>query len=85
VYVPVESERPLASRCVETTAGELLLYAGAPIRANYSSTCGGISADVWEAWPADSLPYLASHVDRDDAGAQADHCALSPHYRWRAE
>ena len=25
---------------------------GKPIRANYRSTCGGISADVWEAWPA---------------------------------
>ncbi|MBC8145818.1 MAG: SpoIID/LytB domain-containing protein, partial [bacterium] len=82
VYGPVESERELATRCVTTTRGELALYDGAPIRANYCSTCGGITADVDEGWPTPPIPYLVSHRDR--RGAQ-DYCAASPHYRWREE
>jgi stage II sporulation protein D len=60
----------------------LALAGGWPIRANYCSTCGGITAEVWEGWPADPLGYLVSRRDRDKAG---DHCATSPHYRWREE
>jgi stage II sporulation protein D len=82
VYGSVESEKPLATRCVETTAGEVALYEGTPIRANYSSTCGGISADVWEAWPQPPQPYLVVHRDRDGG---TDYCSASPHYRWREE
>ncbi len=81
LYGPVESERPLATRCVETTRGRLALSGGQPIRANYCSTCGGITAEVWEAWPAAPLPYLVSHLDR----GPGDFCAASPQYRWREE
>jgi len=42
VYGASESERPLATRCVESTRGLVGLSHGAPIRANYCSTCGGI-------------------------------------------
>jgi len=80
LYSPVEGERPLASRCVDETRGQVALSAGQPIRANYSSTCGGISADVWEAWPASSLPYLVSHRDRKGG---EEWCAASTHFRWR--
>jgi stage II sporulation protein D len=80
VYGPVESERPLATRCVLGTGGLVALSGGGPIRANYSSTCGGISAEVWEAWPVPPLPYLTS---RRDAGGGDAWCAGSPHYRWR--
>ena len=82
LYGPVENEKPLATRCVEGTAGRVALSHGLPIRANYCSTCGGITADVWEAWPADPLPYLASHLDRGPAG---DFCEASRHHRWREE
>lgn len=88
LYGSLESERPLATRCVESTAGKVALSGGQPIRANYCSTCGGITADVWEAWPADPLPYLVSHRDRGDSGkgaSQEDLCAASPHFRWREE
>lgn len=88
VYRPAEGERPLATRCVESTAGLTALSGGRPIRANYSSTCGGITADVWEAWPADPLPYLVSHRDRPEGAGDdpaLDYCAASPHYRWREE
>jgi stage II sporulation protein D len=82
VYGPIESERPLATRCVESTAGQVCTWEGEPIRANYCSTCGGVTADVVEAWPTDDRPYLHSVADRDGDG---DHCALSPQYRWREE
>jgi stage II sporulation protein D len=81
VYGALDSERPLATRCVESTRGEVALSGGQPIRANYCSTCGGVTAEVWEAWPAAALPYLVSHPDR---GA-GDFCAASPLYRWREE
>ena len=83
MYVPTESERPLATQCVEGTRGQVVLSEGLPIRANYCSTCGGISAEVWEAWPTDSRPYLRSV--RDQGVGAGDHCALSPQYRWREE
>jgi stage II sporulation protein D len=81
VYGAVDSERPLATRCVESTRALVALRDGQPIRANYCSTCGGVSAEVWEAWPAAAVPYLGSHAD---AGS-ADYCAASPVYRWREE
>jgi stage II sporulation protein D len=83
LYSPVESERPLATRCVESTRGTVCTSAGQPIRANYCSTCGGITADVWEAWPTEPRDYLRSRADRGTG--DGDHCALSPQYRWREE
>jgi stage II sporulation protein D len=82
LYGPIEAERPLATRVVRSTAGEVARSEGRPIRANYYSTCGGITADVWEAWPTPPMAYLVSHRDRDRG---ADHCAGSPTYRWREE
>jgi len=81
LYGPVESERPLATRCVETTRGRIALSGGQAIRANYCSTCGGITAEVWEAWPAAPIPYLVSHPDH----GSGDYCMASPQYRWREE
>lgn len=81
-YSAVEAERPLATRCVESTRGLVSLYDGQPIRANYCSTCGGITAEAWEAWPTDPYGYLVSHADE---GPNGDHCAASPQYRWREE
>lgn len=80
-YGPTESERPLATRCIEETRGRIAMWQGQPIRANYCSTCGGITAEVWEAWPADPLPYLSSHPDRADS----DWCSGSPQYRWHEQ
>ena len=85
LYVSVEGERPLATRCVESTAGLVALSDGRPVRANYCSTCGGITADVWEAWPADPLSYLVSRRDRPNAEGKDDYCATSRHFRWREE
>jgi stage II sporulation protein D len=82
VFGPVEGERPIATRCVESTRGRAALSEGFPIRANYGSTCGGITAEVWEGWPVAPLAYLESRADRDGG---TDWCASSPHHRWREE
>jgi stage II sporulation protein D len=82
VYGPVGIERPEVTRCVTTTSGLVALSGGLPIRANYSSTCGGITAAAWEAWPTGEYPYLESHLD---GVLEEDHCRVSPHYRWREE
>ncbi len=79
VYGPVESERPLATQCVESTRGEVALHDGQPIRANYCADCGGITAEVWEAWPAAPAAYLESRRDRSDG---SDYCTASPQHRW---
>lgn len=88
LYSPISGERPLASRCVESTRGQVALSQGRPVRANYYSTCGGITAEVWEAWPADPLPYLVSHRDRPAGAGEApadDYCYTSKHFRWEEE
>lgn len=82
VYGSVEGERPLASRCVQSTRGRVAMANGEPVRANYSSTCGGITAEVWEAWPEMPRTYLVSHLDAGDGAA---YCSASPHFRWREE
>jgi stage II sporulation protein D len=82
VYGAIETEREMPTACVQFTRGYIALSAGQPIRANYSSTCGGITADVWEAWAADPLPYLVSHRD---LGVGQDYCSGSVHHRWREE
>lgn len=79
-YGAVETEKPLATRCVAETRGQVATSEGQPIRANYYSTCGGITADVWEAWPTPPLRYLVSHRDRAHG---EDYCSGSAHYRWR--
>jgi stage II sporulation protein D len=83
VYGPIESERDQTADCVRSTRGEVALSAGLPIRANYSSTCGGISAEVAEAWPHPPERYLRSGLDRASSGP--DFCRESPHYRWTEE
>lgn len=83
VYGSVESERPMATHCVTQTRGRVALYRGAPIRANYCSTCGGITADVWEAWPTPPLDYLRGRLDTEGGGEAF--CRPSPRFRWRQQ
>lgn len=85
VYHSTDGERALATRCVQSTAGLVAIGGGEPIRANYCSTCGGITADVWEAWPDAPRPYLVGRRDRDERVRGNDWCAASRHHRWREE
>jgi stage II sporulation protein D len=82
LFSPSEAEQPFATRCVQSTRGLVGLSGGEAIRANYCSTCGGMTAAAWEAWPTTAYDYLTSHTD---AGAGGDFCANSPQYRWREQ
>ncbi|MGH7681414.1 MAG: SpoIID/LytB domain-containing protein, partial [Candidatus Eiseniibacteriota bacterium] len=71
-------------RALHATKGEVLVSDGTPIRALYSSACGGRTANVEDVWPWPWTPYLRSVRDVDDSG-QHDYCAASANYRWREE
>lgn len=80
-YGGAKDEGPLTDRCVRETAGLVALYDGVPIRANYFSTCGGVTSNIEDVWPEPPLPWLRSVPDRPNAVTD-DYCKISPQYRW---
>ncbi|HZI89865.1 MAG TPA: SpoIID/LytB domain-containing protein, partial [Candidatus Polarisedimenticolia bacterium] len=84
VYAGVTRENAQSERAVQATRGEVLVSEGQPIKALYSSACGGRTANVEDVWPWDPTPYLRSV--RDDAGeGTTPYCSLSANFRWREE
>jgi len=85
VYRGLERTDAVVDRALEETAGVILSYEGALVRAYYSSTCGGRSAPVEEVWfNREPAPYLRSTGDGPD-GSEAParaFCRESPHFRW---
>jgi len=69
---------------VKETSGERLLSEGVPIRAVYSSACGGRTSNVEDVWPWPWTPYLRSTRDAPDRTVEG-YCELSANYRWREE
>ncbi|HSE40865.1 MAG TPA: SpoIID/LytB domain-containing protein [Acidobacteriota bacterium] len=60
VYSGLSTESETANRAIEETKGEILTYAGEPINALYTSTCGGRTENaefMFEGW---NYPYLKS-------------------------
>jgi stage II sporulation protein D len=57
VYRGLTSENPLSTRAVDETRGVIATYAGEPINALYTSTCGGRTEDSEKVFN-DSVPYL---------------------------
>lgn len=80
VYGGAGEEREEVTRAVRETAGEILVYAGRPIRAYYHSTGGGTTARVTDVWNFEDAPYLRRVSDRRPEGG--DYCEASPRYRW---
>ncbi|MGZ4400473.1 MAG: SpoIID/LytB domain-containing protein [Gaiellaceae bacterium] len=75
VYLGVSGESPATTAAVSRTAGEVVLYAGAPALTYFFSSSGGRTAAITDAWPdAKPLPYLVSVDDPYDT--------LSPHHLW---
>lgn len=63
VYGGASAEQPLSSQAVRATAGQVLLYAGAPADTLFTSTCGGRTEDARNVFPSYSqaaFPYLRS-------------------------
>jgi len=57
VYRGLTSENPLASRAVDETRGLIATYAGEPINALYTSTCGGRTENSENIFNQ-AIPYL---------------------------
>lgn len=75
------SDNPLITRAVTETRGVILNWHGGPLRAYYSSTCGGRPASARDTWPAsgDQSFNLAGPLQ----GSPRDHaCQQAPQYKW---
>jgi stage II sporulation protein D (peptidoglycan lytic transglycosylase) len=81
LYGGISDEGPLTDQCVQATDQLVATYQGRLIRANYFSTCGGVTANVEDVWPESPLPWLRSTLDADRDGDTA-YCAASPQFRW---
>lgn len=63
VYGGQSAEQPLSTQAVKETAGQVLLFEGAPADALFTSTCGGRTEDAGVVFPSYSkaaFPYLRS-------------------------
>jgi stage II sporulation protein D len=82
VYGGTGDEDPVANRAILATRGEIVTYAGVPILAYYSSTCGGRTAAIEDSWPGRRpVPYLKSVSDRIP-GSDHYYCEPSNRFRW---
>jgi len=75
-YDGIEEENERTSAAVDATEGQIVLYDGKPAWTFYSSSSGGRTATLAEAFGggAEDLPYLVSVDDPYDT--------LSPNHRW---
>jgi stage II sporulation protein D len=70
VYGGVTAERSRSNKAVEKTEGQILVYHGRVARTYYSSSSGGETESVQDAWPgAAPIPYLRSVPDPYDTYA----------------
>ena len=60
VYGGLDAERPLSTRAVDETRGEVIRYKGELINALYMSTCGGMTEDVENVFSGKPVAYLKS-------------------------
>ena len=75
VYGGVAAERPRSNHAVYETLGQVLTWNGQVARTYYSSSSGGRTEAVQDAWPSSApIPYLRSVPDPYDV--------YSPHHDW---
>jgi stage II sporulation protein D len=80
LYGGAGDEGPLTDHCVRETSALVCTSSGRLIRANYFSTCGGVTANVEDVWPEPPLPWLRSVPDERDG--HTAFCSTSPQFRW---
>jgi stage II sporulation protein D len=73
MYGGIRAEKPSTNRAIGATAGQIVSWRGEPALTYYSSTSGGRTESVHDAWGR-TLPYLRSVPDPYDA--------ISPHHSW---
>jgi stage II sporulation protein D len=75
VYGGMAAEQPRSNKAVEKTEGQILTYHGEVARTYYSSSSGGRTESVQDAWPGSApIPYLRSVPDPWDT--------YSPNHDW---
>jgi SpoIID/LytB domain protein len=75
VYGGAAAERPRSDHAVYATLGQVLTWDGRVARTYYSSSSGGRTEAVQDAWPGSApIPYLRSVPDPYDT--------YSPHHDW---
>ena len=86
VYGGISRENTQSDRALDQTRGEVLVSDGQPIRALYSSACGGRTSNVEDVWPWAWTSYLRSVRDADWSPSEGEaYCSASANYRWREE
>jgi stage II sporulation protein D len=80
VYRGRRGTSDITDRAVRSTRGRVLVAGGRLIRAYYSSTCGGYSANLVDVWHKDGADYLQGGPDRFEGHSA---CSASPQFRWR--
>ena len=82
VYGGVDAEKAQTDSAILTTRDMVIAYAGRPINAYYSSTCGGSTAGATEVWnDRPDEPYLKPVSDRIP-GTDRFYCDPSPRFSW---
>ena len=66
-YHGMYKEFPTAAAAVAATHGQVLFYAGQPVKAFFSASNGGLTSGVEDIWGAPALPYFVSRADPFDA------------------
>lgn len=83
VYGGATAEQPLSTQAVKETAGQVLLFAGAPADTLFTSTCGGRTEDAGVVFPSYSksaFPYLRSVACRgEERLSLVTSAPLTPH------
>lgn len=75
VYGGIDAEKPETTAAVQSTSGQVVLYAGKVATTYFFSTSGGRTASIEDAWPgSEPVPYLVSVPDPYDKA--------SPHHSW---
>jgi len=77
-YGGIGAEHRETTDAVNATAGQIVMYDGAPASVSYMSCCGGHTEAAADAWNGGAQqPYLQ--------GVVCTYCSGSPDYRWTAE
>ncbi len=82
VYRGFEVETRTSDAAIAETYGVVASYKGRMISPFYSSTCGGRTENIHEAWNSPAVPYLRSVKDEVRGVV---FCGPSPVYRWTVE
>ena len=75
VYGGYTAEKERATQAVDDTAGEIVMYQGAPAAVFYFSSSGGRTEDAENVWGMSGYPYLKSVADPYESGD-------STNYNW---